>query len=67
MLVIKKDAFELVEVISLGRRLVKDGKVAFKENFLNESNRQISLNGKQSEPGSGNKSDEVFRAESGRK
>jgi hypothetical protein len=64
---INKNAFELVEVISLGRRLVKDGKVDFKENFLNDSNRQISLDGKKAEPGSGAKSDGVFKAESAAK
>lgn len=67
VLVISKEAFELVEVIGLGRRLVKDGKVTFKENFLKDSNRQISLDGKKAEPGSGDKSDEVFKAESATK
>jgi len=34
-------------VIAGGRRLVRDGALAFSENFLSESNRRIRLEGKQ--------------------
>ncbi|HEX9962638.1 MAG TPA: hypothetical protein VGB00_17025, partial [Pyrinomonadaceae bacterium] len=44
-LVLKKDSFELQEVIVGGRRLLKKGKIAFKEAFLKDSNRKISLTG----------------------
>ena len=41
----KKD-LEIREVISLGVRLIKNGSIAFDENFLNESNRVVDLKGK---------------------
>jgi beta-aspartyl-dipeptidase (metallo-type) len=44
-LVLTKDGLEIREVISLGRRLVKEGKLAFSEKFLEESNREIVLIG----------------------
>jgi beta-aspartyl-dipeptidase (metallo-type) len=44
-LVLEKDSFELREVIAGGRRLFKDGKIAFKEAFLKDSNRSINLTG----------------------
>lgn len=49
VLVVKKNGFELREVISLGRRLVKDGCLNFKEKFLAESNRTIILKGEKVE------------------
>jgi beta-aspartyl-dipeptidase (metallo-type) len=44
-LVLTKDGLEIRDVISCGRRLVKDGKLAFVEKFLHESNRSIVLHG----------------------
>jgi beta-aspartyl-dipeptidase (metallo-type) len=46
VLVVTKKDLEIREVISLGVRLVKNGSIAFEENFLNESNRVIDLEGK---------------------
>jgi beta-aspartyl-dipeptidase (metallo-type) len=45
ILVLTKPGFEIREVISHGRRLVKDGSLNFKEKFLKESNRRIQLEG----------------------
>jgi adenine deaminase len=45
VLVLEKKSFELREVISGGRRLFKDGAMAFREAFLEESNRDIKLKG----------------------
>lgn len=45
LLVVTKADFELRDVISLGRRLVKDHCVNFKEKFLEESNRTVTLKG----------------------
>lgn len=46
VLVLSKKNLELKEVIAGGRRLLKNGKLAFKEKFLEESNREIVLSGK---------------------
>jgi beta-aspartyl-dipeptidase (metallo-type) len=48
ILLLRKDTLEIVEVISLGRRLVKNGRVAVRENFLTDSNRRITLRGEKS-------------------
>jgi beta-aspartyl-dipeptidase (metallo-type) len=45
ILVLEKETLKLREVISSGKRLLKDGKIAFKENFLKDSNRDIKLKG----------------------
>ena len=45
VLVLRKDSFEIKEVIVGGRRVVKNGKLDFKEKFLEESNRHIRLDG----------------------
>ena len=45
LLVLEKESFELREVISGGKRLLKNGAIAFKEAFLKESNRDIKLIG----------------------
>ncbi len=45
-LVLTKEGFEIREVISCGRRLVKDGQLAFHEKFLDDSNREIALAGR---------------------
>lgn len=52
-LVITKEGFEIREVISCGRRLVKNGELAFHEKFLDESNREILLEGRKSNGNSG--------------
>jgi len=44
-LVLTKEEFEIREVISCGRRMVKEGKLDFKEKFLHDSNRRIILEG----------------------
>lgn len=46
LLVLRKDTLEIKDVIAGGRRLVRDGELVFTENFLSESNRRISLEGK---------------------
>ncbi|HEY0428630.1 MAG TPA: amidohydrolase family protein [Pyrinomonadaceae bacterium] len=45
ILILEKKSFELRDAISGGKHLFKDGKINFKENFLNESNRNIRLKG----------------------
>ena len=44
-LVLTKEGFEIREVISCGRRMVKDGQLNFNEKFLDDSNRRIILEG----------------------
>lgn len=46
LLVLRKDSLELRDVFACGRRLLRDGQLAFSENFLLETNRRISLEGK---------------------
>jgi beta-aspartyl-dipeptidase (metallo-type) len=46
LLVLRKDSLELKDVIARGRRLVREGELAFSENFLLETNRRIRLEGK---------------------
>jgi beta-aspartyl-dipeptidase (metallo-type) len=48
VLVLTRDGLEIREVISRGRRLVKDHLLNFKEKFLDESNRTIILEGERS-------------------
>jgi beta-aspartyl-dipeptidase (metallo-type) len=45
VLVLDKATLELREVVAGGRRLLKDGKIAFKESFLGDSDRHIKLKG----------------------
>jgi beta-aspartyl-dipeptidase (metallo-type) len=45
VLVLKKDNLMIKEVISRGRRLLKNGQLNFTEKFLEESNRRINLTG----------------------
>jgi beta-aspartyl-dipeptidase (metallo-type) len=45
LLVLEKESFELREVIANGKRLFKNGKLAFNEAFLKESNRHLNLKG----------------------
>ena len=46
LLVLRKDSLELKDVFARGRRLIRDGQLAFSENFLLETNRRIRLEGK---------------------
>lgn len=46
LVVMRNDSLAIVDVISGGRRLDRDGRVAFKERFLDDSNRRICLVGK---------------------
>lgn len=48
ILLLEKETLDLREVICGGKRLLKDGKIAFKENFLKDSNRNIKLKGEKS-------------------
>ena len=45
VLVLRKGSFEIVEVIAGGKRMVRDGSVAVREKFLEESFRNVSLRG----------------------
>lgn len=45
-LVLRRDSLEIKDVIARGRCLVRDGQLAFSENFLSESNRLVRLEGK---------------------
>ena len=49
VLVIRKDSFELREVIASGRRLMINGRMVVTEKFLEDSNRNISLSGNKGE------------------
>jgi beta-aspartyl-dipeptidase (metallo-type) len=46
ILVLRKDSLEIKDVICNGQHLFRGGKPAFKEKFLEESNRRIHLEGK---------------------
>lgn len=46
LLVLRKDSLEIKDVIAGGRRLIREGELAFSENFLLETNRNINLEGK---------------------
>lgn len=52
VVVLDRDGLEVREVVSLGRRLVVDGRLAVRERFLEGSDRRISLTGEKYEPGS---------------
>jgi beta-aspartyl-dipeptidase (metallo-type) len=45
ILILEKKSLELREVICGGKHLLKNGKIAFKEAFLEDSNREVSLTG----------------------
>lgn len=51
LLVMTKKEMEILEVISLGRRLVKEGRIAFNEKFLKDSNRRVVLEGEKADEG----------------
>lgn len=48
LLVMRRDSLDLVEVIARGRRLVREGELAFRESFLEGSNRRVHLVGSKS-------------------
>jgi beta-aspartyl-dipeptidase (metallo-type) len=45
ILVMERDEFELVHLLAQGKRLVKDGSLIVREEFLEDSNRHIELQG----------------------
>jgi beta-aspartyl-dipeptidase (metallo-type) len=45
ILVLEKDGFELVHLLAQGKRMINDGAIVAREQFLEESNREISLHG----------------------
>jgi beta-aspartyl-dipeptidase (metallo-type) len=45
VLVLRKDSFEIKDVIVGGKRMVKNGRLMAAERFLADSNRQVSLHG----------------------
>lgn len=45
LLVLRKDSFEIKDVIVRGNRMVKNGRVIATEKFLEDSNRKVSLVG----------------------
>jgi beta-aspartyl-dipeptidase (metallo-type) len=49
VLVLRKGSFEIKDVIVRGRRMVKDGRLITAENFLKNSDRQVSLHGTKSQ------------------
>jgi beta-aspartyl-dipeptidase (metallo-type) len=51
VLVLKKGSLEIVEVIARGKRMVKEGSLAVREKFLEESFRNVSLIGDKFDPG----------------
>ena len=51
VLVLRKGSLEIVEVIARGKRMVKEGAVAAREKFLDESYRNVSLIGDKFDPG----------------
>lgn len=53
IIVLDKDEFALVHVLAHGKRMVTDGEVSVREDFLEESNRRISLEGDEENPSEG--------------
>jgi beta-aspartyl-dipeptidase (metallo-type) len=51
VLVLKKGSLEIVEVIARGKRMVREGSLAAREKFLEESFRNVSLIGDRFDPG----------------
>lgn len=51
LLVLRGDSLEVVEVIARGKRLLREGRIAFTERFLDESNREIHLVGRRAAKG----------------
>jgi beta-aspartyl-dipeptidase (metallo-type) len=49
LVVMRRESLEIVELIAKGRRLVRGGRVALRERFLQENNRRIHLVGDEAE------------------
>jgi beta-aspartyl-dipeptidase (metallo-type) len=49
VLLLDRDSFEPRDVVACGKRLIKDGDLAFDEAFLKDSNRRVDLTGKRAE------------------
>jgi beta-aspartyl-dipeptidase (metallo-type) len=47
VLVVRQDSFEIKDVIVRGKRMVENGRLAAAERFLRDSNRHISLHGRE--------------------
>lgn len=45
VLILRRESLEIREVIAGGRRMVRDGELAFREKFLKGSNRRVRLEG----------------------
>ena len=45
LVVLRKDSLEIVDVIARGRSFVRNGEPAFRETFLQKSNREVRLHG----------------------
>jgi beta-aspartyl-dipeptidase (metallo-type) len=50
VLVLKRGSLDIVEVIALGKRMVKDGAINVREKFLEESLRNVRLSGEKHDP-----------------
>lgn len=46
VVVLEQGSLEILEVIARGRRMVKAGRLAVTERFLEQSNRKVELNGR---------------------
>ncbi|HET7232255.1 MAG TPA: amidohydrolase family protein [Longimicrobium sp.] len=53
ILLLEKDTFEVVHVLSKGVMMVRDGSVVKEESFLDRSDREIRLHGRRNEKGGG--------------
>jgi len=53
ILLLEKDSFEIVHVLSKGVRMVRDGRVVREESFLEKSDREIRLHGRKNEKARG--------------
>ena len=51
LLVIRRETWEIVEVIAKGRRLVRDGEIVKREGFLASSDRVLALQGERADGG----------------
>ena len=51
ILVLRKGSLEIVEVIARGQRMVREGSLAVRDRFLEDSSRNVSLIGEKFDPG----------------
>lgn len=51
VVVLARDSLDVVEVVARGRRMVRDGRLAVTEHFLEKSDRDVRLTGKKSPAG----------------